>query len=123
LVGNFIKLADVTVAPHRHFGHPVANFLGPSGITPFIQITLLPRRVFFVFRLMQGKDMRDETKKYDVKEAAARLGVQPLTLRRMIKAREIGFYRPRARGPIFFFETHLQDFERRHVYEPQNGLP
>lgn len=61
---------------------------------------------------------RKETERYNVKEASFRLGIEPFTLRRMVKAREIAFYRPRSRGPIYFFEAHLTDFESQHTFEP-----
>ena len=67
-------------------------------------------------------EQTETIKKYGVKEAAARLGVHPFTLHRMVRHREIAFYRPRDRGPIFFFESQLSDFERQRTFEPRSAV-
>jgi len=58
-------------------------------------------------------------KRYDVKAAAKRLGLGTFTLRRKVRQGEIAHYRPSRRGPIYFSEAQLADFEQRHTFEPK----
>ena len=62
-------------------------------------------------------EKKESVKRFDVKEAAERLGLGTFTLRRKVRSGEISHYRPSRRGPIFFFEDHLLDFERKHTFQ------
>lgn len=61
----------------------------------------------------------DEKKLYDLKQAAARLGMGDLNLRRKVLKGEISHYRPTPNGKIWFFEEHLQEFEKRRTFVAQ----
>jgi hypothetical protein len=54
-------------------------------------------------------------KRFDLKQAARRLGIGEFTLRRKVYAREIGHYRPTENGKIWFFEDQLLEFEKRRT--------
>lgn len=62
-----------------------------------------------------------ERKRYTLKEAASRLGFGDLTLRRKVLKGEISHYRPTPNGTIWFFEEHLQEFEKRHTFVAQKA--
>lgn len=57
------------------------------------------------------------TRRFDVFEAAERLGIAPFTLRRKARERQIAHFRASPRGKIFFSEQHLADFEQINTYE------
>lgn len=54
--------------------------------------------------------------KLNLKEAAKRLGVSPLTLRRKVINREISHTRTSERGHIRFTNEQLEEFERQHTF-------
>lgn len=65
-----------------------------------------------------------ETRKFNIHEAAERLGVSTITLRRILRRNEISCFRPTGRGAgrkLLFSEAHLKDFEQRHTFESQEG--
>ena len=55
--------------------------------------------------------------RYDLRQAAEKLGFSPLTLRRKVKNGEIAHYRPTPGGKIMFTDEHLRDFEQRRTFE------
>lgn len=54
-------------------------------------------------------------------QAAVRLGLTSMTLRRKAKNGEISHYRPTPRGKILFTEQQLEEFEKRRTFEAQTA--
>ena len=64
--------------------------------------------------------MKNEDNKivrFNLEQAAERLGFSALTLRRKVKSGEVSYYRPTQRGRIMFTEQQLSEFEKRRTYE------
>jgi excisionase family DNA binding protein len=56
----------------------------------------------------------------NITQAASRLGVSVMTLRRKVYSGEITYYRPSANGRIMFTEEQLREFEQRHTVEAKS---
>jgi excisionase family DNA binding protein len=76
----------------------------------------LLRSEFFLFGAPAMKEEQKLAKRYRIDEAAQRLGISVVTLRRKVHQREVGCYRPSGpRHKILFSEEHLEEFEQRHT--------
>lgn len=78
----------------------------------------LPTAQAFFF----GVDLMKHTgqERYNITEAAQRLGVAEITLRRKVWQGKIACYRPSGLGGrILFWEQHLREFEQRHTHKAQ----
>lgn len=57
------------------------------------------------------------TQRFNIEQAAQRLGLAVITLRRKIAQGVITCYRPSGLGrKILFAEEHLREFEERHTF-------
>ncbi len=56
-------------------------------------------------------------KKFNIAEAAQMLSLHPITVRRKIADKTLGYYKNG--GKIFIGESHLEDFWRRAEHKPR----
>ncbi len=63
------------------------------------------------------KDENTKIERFNLEQAANRLGFSALTLRRKVKSGEVSYYRPTHRGRIMFTEQQLSEFEKRRTFE------
>lgn len=58
---------------------------------------------------------------FNLKQAAAKLGMSDVNLRRKVTSGQITHYRPTKSGKIMFREQHLVDFEKRQTVEAKES--
>ncbi len=58
-----------------------------------------------------------EIKRYNLEQAAKKLGFSAILLRRKVNNGEISHYRPTPRGRIMFTDEQLTEFEKRRTFE------